>query len=263
MSEATSPADVQLERTLTGGVLKLTFARPEKKNAFTVRMYEECAAALNAAATDTAVRCVLFTGKGSAFTSGNDLVDFMNAPPAGEDSAVFRFLLALIDFEKPIIAAVNGAAIGIGVTMLLHCDLVYAADSARFTTPFVALGLVPEGASSLLVPRAAGFAAANEMLLLGEPVDAAFAKDAGIVARVLPAAELLPFAVAQANKLAALAPAALRQSKALIRGPQKEAVKRALYEEAKVFLARLSSPEAIEAFTAFFEKRKPDFSRFT
>ncbi len=244
-----------------GGICTVTFNRPEKKNAFTVQMYEDLVAALDDAGKDDAVRVLLFQANGSAFTAGNDLFDFMQNPPTGEDSAVFRFLLGIVDFEKPMVAAVNGAAVGIGVTMLLHCDLAYAADTAKLTAPFVPLGLVPEGGSSFLLPRMAGFAKANEILLLGEPVDAATACDAGIVTRVVPAGELASFARAKAERLAALPAAALRESKRLLRAPVKEQVKKVLYDEAVMFASRLGSPEAAEAFAAFFEKRKPDFTK--
>ncbi len=243
------------------GVCAIVLNRPEKKNAFTVKMYEACTAALHSAAGDPTVRAVLFTGNGSAFTAGNDLVDFMSNPPTGEDSAVIQFLLTLIDYPKPIVVAIEGNAVGIGVTMLLHCDLVYASETARFTAPFVALGLVPEGASSWLLPMNAGFAKANEALLLGEPFDARTASDLGLVTRVLPPGELLAFAKSKAARLAELPAAALRETKDLIRAPHREHAKKVLADEAVMFAMRLGSPEAAEAFQAFFEKRKPDFTK--
>ena len=244
------------------GVRTITLNRPEKKNAFTVKMYEECVAALQSAATDPAVRAVLFAGNGTSFTAGNDLVDFMSNPPTGEDSAVIQFLLTLIDYEKPIVVAVEGNAVGIGVTMLLHCDLVYASETARFTAPFVALGLVPEGASSWLLPLNGGFAKANEALLLGEPFDAKTASDMGLVTRVVAPGELLAFAKSKAARLAQLPAASIRESKKLMRAPHREHAKKVLMEEAVTFAMRLGSPEAAEAFQAFFEKRKPDFTKF-
>jgi enoyl-CoA hydratase/carnithine racemase len=262
MSEPNGGSESHILVDKAAGLCTITFNRPEKKNAFTVAMYDACIAALADAAQDPAVRCVLFAAHGSAFTAGNDLMDFMSAPPTGEDSSVFRFLLALIEYEKPIVVAVNGAAVGIGVTMLMHCDLVYAADTAKFTAPFVSLGLVPEAGSSWILPRMAGHAKANEILLLGEPFDAATAKDVGLVTRAVPAAELLETARGKCQRLIELPAASLRESKKLLRGNVREQVKRALYDEAIVFAARLGSPEAAEAFTAFFEKRKPDFSRF-
>jgi enoyl-CoA hydratase/carnithine racemase len=246
----------------SGGVCTITLNRPEKKNAFTVRMYEDCIAALKGAGAEPAVRAILFLGNGGAFTAGNDLLDFMNNPPTGEDSAVIQFLLTLIDYEKPVVVAVEGNAVGIGVTMLLHCDLVYASETARFTAPFVSLGLVPEGASSWLLPLSAGFAKASEALLLGEPFDGKSASDMGLVTRVLPPGELLAFARAKAARLAALPPSSVRDSKKLMRGPLREHAKKVLMEEAVTFAMHLGTPEAAEAFQAFFEKRKPDFASF-
>jgi enoyl-CoA hydratase/carnithine racemase len=243
------------------GVRTITLNRPEKKNAFTIAMYEQCVAALKDAAQDASVRAVLFTGNGSSFTAGNDLFDFMNNPPTGEDSAVIQFLHTLIDYEKPIVVAVEGNAVGIGVTMLLHCDLVYASETARFTAPFVSLGLVPEGASSWLLPRIAGHVKAAELLLLGEPIDARTASDLGLVTRVVPAAELQSIARAKAARLAELPAQSIKDSKQLMRGPLREKAKKVLAEEAVQFAMHLGSPEAMEAFQAFFEKRKPDFTK--
>lgn len=245
------------------GVRTITFNRPEKKNAFTHAMYEACIKALRDAAGDPGVRAVLFAGNGSSFTAGNDLLDFMNNPPTGEESAVIQFLMTLIDYEKPIVVAVEGNAVGIGVTMLLHCDLVYASETARFTAPFVALGLVPEGASSWLLPRIAGHVKAAELLLLGEPVDARTASEIGLVTRVVPPAELLQLARAKAQRLAELPASSIKDSKNLMRASQREKAKQVLREEAVQFAMHLGSPEAMEAFQAFFEKRKPDFSKFT
>jgi enoyl-CoA hydratase/carnithine racemase len=244
------------------GLCTITFNRPEKKNAFTVAMYTQCVEAVKAAHADPKVRCILFTGNGPAFTSGNDLFDFMNSPPTGEDSPVFQFLLSVVDAEKPIVSAINGLAIGIGVTFNLHVDLAIASDQAKFTMPFVSLGLVPEGGSSYLLPRMAGNAKATEALLLAEPFDAQTAQDIGLVARVVPHAELMPYALAKCRRFIELPAAALRESKKLMRSHNKEAIKKALYDEAMVFAMRLGSPEAAEAFASFFEKRKPDFSKF-
>jgi enoyl-CoA hydratase/carnithine racemase len=243
------------------GVRTITLNRPEKKNAFTIAMYAQCVAALQDAAKDDAVRVVLFTGNGSSFTAGNDLFDFMNNPPTGEDSPVMQFLYTLIDYDKPVVVAVEGNAVGIGVTMLLHCDLVYASETARFTTPFVSLGLVPEGASSFLLPRIAGHAKAAEFLLLAEPVDAKTAGEMGVVTRVIAPGELLAFARAKAQRLAELPPGSVREAKRLMRAPLREKIKQVVAEEAVQFAMKLGSPEAMEAFQAFFEKRKPDFSK--
>ena len=249
--------------TTENGVCTITFNRPQRKNALTVNMYKEAVAALQAANVDPAVSVVLFTGSGDSFTSGNDVADFMSTPPTGEDSPVFQFLLELLDFPKIVAVAVNGVAVGIGVTMLLHADVVYVADSAKLKMPFVPLGLCPEGASSFLLPRMAGHAKASELLLFGEAFDAATAVDVGLAARVVPAAELQAFTQQRLQVLAReRPPGSLMTSKKLMRGPVAERVKTALYVEAADFAKHLKSDEAQEAFTAFFEKRKPDFAQF-
>jgi enoyl-CoA hydratase/carnithine racemase len=240
------------------GVAAITFNRPEKKNAFTHAMYTAIVAALQDAAKDDAIRAVLITGAGNAFTAGNDLFDFMNNPPSGDDSPVLTFLRTLIDYEKPVVVAVNGAAVGIGVTMLLHCDLVYASPEAKLTTPFVSLGLSAEGASSFLLPRFAGYAKASEVLLLGEAIDAQFAVECGIVSRVVP--DVVAFAKAKATRLAELPAASVQLTKKLMRDRLREKTHKVLDEEAVNFAMRLGSPEAAEAFQAFFEKRKPKFT---
>jgi enoyl-CoA hydratase/carnithine racemase len=244
------------------GVATIEIARPEKKNAITQAMYQAMADALRAADEDKAVRAVLITGQPGIFTSGNDLEDFMSAPPRGEDAPVFQFMQALLDCGKPVVAAVTGAAIGIGTTLLLHCDLVYVADDARLAMPFVGLGLVPEFASSLVVPQLMGNRRAAEKLLLGDPFTGTQAVECGIANAVLAAPEVLNHARRVAERFNNLAPGAVRQSKQLIREPQHEAVKAAIAREAEIFSARLRSPEAMEAFQAFFQKRAPDFSKF-
>lgn len=246
-----------------GGICTITFNRPDKKNAFSLPMYQQVVAALRAAAADPATRVVLITGAGGAFTAGNDLADFQKTKDFNEDHPAVQLLLTLLDFDKPIVAAVHGAAVGVGVTMLLHCDLVYLADDAKLVAPFAGLGLVPEGASSLLLPRVAGMAKASEVLLLAEPFDAAFAVSAGLAARVVPAAELLAFARKKAQRLAELPAAALRASKKLLRDPLRKQTREVLFAEGALFGERLGSAEAKEAFAAFFEKRKPDFSKLT
>ncbi len=248
--------------TSADGLCTITFNRPQKKNAFTVQMYQLCCDALAAAEADPKVRCVLFTGAGAAFTSGNDLFDFMNNPPTGDDSPVFRFLLALVDAKKPIVTAINGLAIGIGVTMNLHADIAVCSDAAKLTMPFVSLGLVPEGGSSFLLPRIAGHARAAEALLLAEPLDAATAFGIGLVTRVVPHADLMRVALEKCRRIIELPAAAVRASKELLKGPLRERTRKVLYEEAVQFAGRLGSPEAAEAFAAFFEKRKPDFTKF-
>ncbi|QSQ21910.1 enoyl-CoA hydratase [Pyxidicoccus parkwayensis] len=239
---------------LESGVLTLTFNRPEKKNAFTHAMYEAATNALRQAEGNADVRVVLLTGAGGVFTAGNDIGDFMEHPPAGEDSAVFRFLRALVDAPKPVLAAVDGPAVGIGTTMLLHCDYVVASERTRFTMPFVQLGLCAEGASSLLLPRMAGFALASELLLFGEPFDAATAQRAGIVNKVVPADKLQEVAAERAAALASRPAEAVRVTKQLIRGPLRAEVHAALIREGAEFVQRLASTEAQEAFMAFMSR---------
>ena len=254
-------------RTATlNGVATIEIARPEKKNALTTAMYRAMADAIDAAQADAGVRALLITGQPGVFTSGNDLEDFMQRPPGSgsdsDDSPVLAFMRALLACDKPVVAAVTGAAIGIGTTMLLHCDLVYVSDEARLAMPFVGLGLVPEFASSLLLPQRIGAARAAEKLLLGDPFSGADAVELGLANAVLPAGEVVNHARRIAERFNALPPGAVRESKRLLRGPQAEAVRKTLRAEGEVFAARLRSPEAREAFQAFFEKRKPDFSKF-
>ena len=248
------------------GVATIEIARPEKKNALTVAMYEAMEEALLAAGEDAAVRAVLFTGQPGIFTSGNDIEDFMRRPPGqgseAAESPVFRFMKALLECDKPVVAAVTGAAVGIGTTMLLHCDLVYVSDEARLVMPFVGLGLVPEFGSSLLVPALMGQARAAEKLLLGEPFTPQQAVDCGIANAVLPAGEVVNHARRMAERFNALPPGAVRESKQLLRGPQRQALRQVIAQEGEVFARRLRSPEAMEAFMAFAQKRRPDFSRF-
>lgn len=249
------------------GILTIEFNRPERKNAITAVMYQAMADALVEAETDAAVRAILITGKPEIFTAGNDLDDFMknSAPVEGvspESRPVFQFMRALSGSTKPVVVAVSGGAIGIGTTLLMHCDLVYASDTAKFSMPFAQLGLCPEFASSLLLPQLAGYPRAAEKLLLGEAFLAQEAFEMGLVSKVLPVAELLPFAQRQAAKLVALPAASIRTTKALMKRAKTGPVNEAMVAENKLFGAMLLAPEAKEAFTAFFEKRKPDFSRF-
>jgi enoyl-CoA hydratase/carnithine racemase len=220
------------------------------------------AEALNAANGDPKVRAVLITGQPGLFTSGNDLEDFMARPPRDIDAPVFQFMRALLGCEKPVIAAVTGAAIGIGTTLLLHCDLVYVADDSRLAMPFVALGLVPEFGSSLVVPQLMGHAKAAEKLMLGDPMTGAEAVEFGIANAVLPSGEVVNHARRMAERFNTLAPSAVRASKKLMRAPGRAELERVIAEEAEIFAARLRSPEALEAFQAFFQKRAPDFTKF-
>jgi len=253
---AESNVDIQIAH----GVLHLAFARPAKKNALTRAMYAALSDALEAGRDDKAVRAVLFSGRGDAFTAGNDIMDF--ASSGGDVKDVTRFLELLVTYPKPIVAAVHGAAVGIGTTMLFHCDLAYAGESARFKTPFVDLGLVPEAASSLLFPRSLGAVRASQMLLLGEVIDAPTAERWGMVNAVVPDTELLELAMSKAKHLATRAPQAMRQAKALIQTNTREAMIAAMHREGAIFKERLTSKEAQEAMMAFMQKRAPDFSKF-
>lgn len=244
------------------GVLTITINRPERKNALTPPMYQTMVDALKEAHVDASVRAVLFRGHAEVFTAGNDIEDFLKTPPTGGDSPVMRFLDAISSAEKPLVAAVAGPAIGVGTTLLLHCDIVYAADNARFAVSFAQLGLCPEAGSSLLLPRIAGYQGAAEKLLLGETFDAAEAHRLGFVNRVLPAAELDAFVAAQVAKLAALPASSLRVTKALMKRASEHELKTRMSEEAVHFGKMLLAPEAREAFTAFLQKRKPDFRQF-
>jgi enoyl-CoA hydratase/carnithine racemase len=242
-----------------GHVRVLVFQRPEKKNALTVAMYAALAAELVAAKDNPAVRAVVLTGAGGIFTAGNDIQDFIADPPVTDDSAVVRFLLELARFPKPVVAAVPGVAIGVGTTMLLHCDRVIAARSARFQLPFVKLGLCPEGGSSFLLPQIVGWQRASELILWGEPFDAETAHRVGLVNDLVPDEELGPRLAAVLERIVELSPQAVAASKALLRGPIHDQLEAAMRREADVFRERLVSADAAEAFRAFFEKRKPQF----
>lgn len=250
-----------IKTAILNGVATIEIARPEKKNALTGAMYAQMAAALVAATADASVRAVLITGQPGIFTSGNDIDDFMKTPAEGE-APVFGFMRALVGCDKPVVAAVTGAAIGIGTTLLLHCDFVYVSDEARLAMPFASLGLVPEFASSLIVPRLMGHVRAAEKLLLGDPFTGADAVEFGIANAVLPAGEVVGHARRVAERFNALPPGAVRDSKMLMRRADATAVVEAIAVEAELFAERLRGPEAQEAFSAFFQKRKPDFSAF-
>jgi enoyl-CoA hydratase/carnithine racemase len=223
-------------------------------------MYSAMADAVADAAADASVRVVLFQGHESIFSAGNDIGDFLNQPPTTQESPVFRFLRGIATFEKPLLAAVAGPAVGIGTTMLFHCDLVYAGDNAAFSMPFVNLGLCPEAASSLLAPRMFGYHRAAEALLMGEPFFAEAAQEVGLVNRVVPPTEVNGYAQAQARKLAAKPLTSLIATKRLMKGDT-QAVLQKMDEEGQSFGRMLREPAAKEAFGAFMEKRKPDFSK--
>ena len=243
-------------------VARIELARIDKKNALTGAMYDAMAKAMAAAEADPAVRAILIHGTRDCFTAGNDLNDFLDRSAGGGASAAFSFITGLPKLAKPLIAAVGGPAVGIGTTMLLHCDLVYASPRARFQMPFVPLGLVPEAASSLLLPMIAGYQRAAELLLLGQPFTADKALAAGFVTEIVAEEKLLDHARAAAAAVAALPPASVRLTKQLMKRQLREAIASQMEEEGRFFAERLQSGEAKEAMTAFFEKRKPDFSRF-
>ena len=242
--------------TRRGASVAIGIQRPQRKNALTAQMYDAMATAVADAERDDAVRAVVFHGSEDAFTAGNDLEDFLQRPPTGDDAPVFRFLRSVAAARKPLIAAVNGVAVGIGTTLLLHCDLVYAASDARFSLPFVKLGLVPEFASSYLLPLAAGYHRAAEMLLLGEPFDAQAALEAGIVTRVVAREMTLPAAFEAAEKLAALPAASIQFTKQLMKAHHATAIQAQMDSEGQHFRELLAQPAAREALTAFLQRKK-------
>lgn len=246
-------------QSLENRVLTLTINRPERKNALTQAMYGALADAIIGANDDKNVRAIIITGAGDMFTAGNDLTDFATGNRDTEEPPVTRFLNGIRDAEKPLIAAVNGPAVGVGLTMLLHCDIAYAAESANFRAPFTALGLVPEAGSSLLLPLSVGNSMANEILLAGRILTAAEALDCGLVSRVVPDTGLMAAALACAEQVAAAAPTAIRRSKALIR-MNRDAVKDRMMAEGVAFAEQLKSPDFAEAAAAFMQKRKPVFN---
>ncbi|VVD59689.1 enoyl-CoA hydratase [Pandoraea communis] len=253
--------DVLVQRQ--GAVQVLTFNRAHKKNAITAEMYQAIAEGIAEAEADPSLRVILIQGQPEAFSAGNDLEDFLKHPPKDDDAPVFQFLRAISQATKPIVAAVSGNAVGVGTTLLLHCDVVYAADTARFSLPFAQLALCPEAASSWLLPRVAGYQRAAEKLLFGEPFDVNEAVAMGFVNRIVPAAELAEYAAKRAAQMAAMPAGSLRATKQLMKGDSAHDVQERIRDEALEFGKRLVSPEAREAFTAFFEKRKPDFGQFS
>ncbi len=243
------------------GVMTITLNRLEKKNSFTGTMYADMADALLQADVDDAVRAVVFQGHETIFSAGNDIGDFLSAPPSTQDAPVFRFLRAVSTFRKPVLAAVCGPAVGIGTTLLFHCDLVVAGDNAAFSMPFVNLGLCPEAGSSLLAPQIMGYGRAAEALLLGEPFMAEAALEMGLVTRIVPPAEAAALAQRQAQKLATKPLGSIIETKRLLKKGNVHALTERIAEEANSFSHMLREPAAREAFAAFMEKRKPDFSK--
>ena len=251
--------DIVTERS--GSILRIQFNRPAKKNAMTSAMYVTMADLFNSAASDDGVRVVLWHGAGDSFCAGNDLEDFLKNPIGPGDSPQSRLINALINFDKPIVAAVQGAAIGGGTTMLTHCDFVYAGESAKFQMPFINLALVPEFGSSYSIPARIGYLRAAELIELGLPFNAARAAELGLVTRVVPDQELLATATETAQQLAEKPAGALQACKRLLRLPERNQLEQAAKLENEEFAARVRSADAKEAFTAFIEKRRPDFTR--
>ncbi len=251
--------DIVTERS--GSILRVQLNRPSKKNAMTSAMYITMADLLNAAAQDDGIRVVLWHGAGDSFCAGNDLDDFLKNPPAPEDSPQSHLINAFIAFEKPIVAAVRGAAIGGGTTMLTHCDFVYASKTAKFQMPFINLALVPEFGATFSVPMRVGYLRAAELLQLGLPFAAKEALELGLVTRVVPDQRLLETATETAQKLAEKSAAALQASKRLMKKPWRDALVEAAKSENNEFSVRVRSADTKEAIAAFFEKRPPDFTR--
>lgn len=251
-----------IKTELAGGVLTVTLARAEKKNAITQAMYAALAEAAERARTDDAVRVLVFTGEGDSFSAGNDIADFIaigSQTGNPSDMAVFRFLKAMADLDKPVVGAVRGRAVGIGLTLLLHCDMVVVAEDALLSAPFINLALAPEAASSLLLPNVLGHQRAFEVFALGEPIDGRTAVAWGIANRAVAADQVEATAQELAGKLAARAPNSIRKTKRLMRDA--EALWALMQREGEAFGSQMKSPEAMEAFMAFTQKRAPDFSK--
>jgi enoyl-CoA hydratase/carnithine racemase len=243
------------------GVLRVEMNRPDKKNAMTGAMYSRLAEVLAEGDKDDKVRVVLWHGAGDAFTAGNDIVDFLENPPHGSDSPQSRLTAALIDFAKPLVAAVRGIAVGGGTTMLTHCDFVVAGESTRFQVPFINLALTPEFGSSFSIPARAGYLGAAQLYFLGEPFSASRAAELGLVTQVVPDADVLHIATATARKLAAKPAGALKAHKRLLKQASLGLVNAAVAAEEQEFGERVVSAEAKEAFSAFIEKRPPNFQQ--
>jgi enoyl-CoA hydratase/carnithine racemase len=260
MSDADTVNEILTERR--EGVLRIKINRTEKKNALTRAMYFAMADAITRTEEDSGIRVIFLHGTEDCFTAGNDLQDFKDFKQDGNVRPTNRFLVAISRAKKPMVAAVGGPAVGVGTTMLLHFDLVYAGESSKFMMPFVGLGLCPEAASSFLLPKLVGHQLASELLLLGEPFSAAKAHEIGLVNAVYPDSECIDRAFDQAKKLAQQPPASVRLTKALLKKSISSYVAETMAEEMKHFTERLASAECEEALSAFFEHRKPDFSSF-
>jgi len=251
--------DIVTERA--GSVLRIQLNRPTKRNAMTSAMYLSLASIFSEAANDQNTSVVLWHGAGDSFCAGNDIEDFLKNPPGPGESPQARLMEALVNFDKPLVAAVHGAAIGGGTTMLTHCDFVYAGEGTKFQMPFINLAVVPEFGSSCSVPARIGHVRAAELILLGTPFDARRAAELGLVTQVISDKDVLARATETARKLAAKPAAALQASKRLMKQPFREQIKAAMKAENEEFSAQVRSEDAKEAFTAFLEKRKPDFTR--
>jgi enoyl-CoA hydratase/carnithine racemase len=253
----------QIQTELAGGVLTVTLARPEKKNAITQAMYDVLAEATVRARTDDAVRVLMFRGQGDSFSAGNDIADFIALGTQGggpmTHTPVFHFLKALADLDKPAVAAVRGRAVGIGLTLLLHCDIVVVAEDALLSAPFINLALAPEAASSMLLPAVLGHQRAFELFALGEAIDGRTALAWGLANRAVPADQVEAVAAELAAKLAARAPNSIRKTKQLMRDAER--LWALMQREGEAFGSQMTSPEAMEAFMAFSQKRAPDFSK--
>ena len=252
----------QIQTGLSGGILTVTLSRPDKKNAITQAMYSILAEATIRARTDDAVRVLVFKGQGDSFSAGNDIADFIALGSQGQqpiDMPVFQFLRALAELDKPAVAAVRGRAVGIGLTLLLHCDMVVVAEDALLSAPFINLALAPEAASSLLLPQVLGHQRAFEIFALGEPIDGRTALAWGLANRAVPAEQVDAIADELATKLALRAPNSLRKTKRLMRDAER--LWALMQREGEAFGSQMASPEAMEAFMAFTQKRVPDFSK--
>ena len=254
-------AEIVTERV--GSILRVQLNRPTKRNAMTSAMYLSLASIFNEAASDENTRVVLWHGAGDSFCAGNDIEDFLKNPPGPRESPQARLMEALVNFDKPLVAAVHGAAIGGGTTMLTHCDFIYAGESTKFQMPFINLAVVPEFGSSHSVPARIGHLRAAELILLGIPFDARRAAELGLVTQVLSDKDVLAKATETAEKLAAKPASALQASKRLMKQPVRGQIKAAMKAENEEFSTQVHSEDAKEAFTAFLEKRKPDFTRNT
>ena len=252
-------SDIVTERS--GSILRVQFNRPDRKNAMTASMYIAFADLLNDAAKDDRIRVVLWHGAGDSFCAGNDVEDFLKNPPGPGESPQTKLINALINFDKPLVVAVHGAAVGGGTTMLTHCDFVYAGESAKFQTPFINLGLVPEFGSTCSFPARFGYIRAAELILLGLPFDATRAAEMGLVTQVVPDQKLLSTATETAQKLAEKPAGALQACKRLLKRPSLEQLKDAVKAETEEFSARVHTPDAKHAFNAFLQTRPPDFTR--